>query len=447
MTADRHHENTDTLIDALRDAIIDLGEKPSLVVSFSGGGDSSALLHAMAGLRESSGVELRAIHVNHGLHPDAKDWEQHCRDFAIQLGVAFTGVRVQVIDNGDGIESAARDARYAALFAHTKKDEHIVLAQHRDDQAETVLLRLLRGSGVTGLSAMRAISERGGRRLWRPWLDQPRSLIDSYCRQHGIAFIDDPANRDPRHSRSRLRQDVMPLLREHWPSADAALSQSAALLADDAERLMRLDRANLAIIQGLDPDTLSIPALLALDAVERRGVLRAFLLERQAAPIPARVLARLDELFDAKNEAEAKLDWAATSLRRYRDRLHLCRPDAASTAFPTEDWNGQAALSWGDGWQLRFEPPPAAALSLRVASRGGGERLQLPGKSHSQDLNKLLQEAGVPPWQRGRLPLLWLIDEDGPSLLAVGDLFRSQSLQALESLHGARLRCQPPAPR
>ncbi|MCB1561364.1 MAG: tRNA lysidine(34) synthetase TilS [Xanthomonadales bacterium] len=431
------------MIAALRSSFAKLGERPSLVVAFSGGGDSSALLHVLATLRKASGFDLHAIHVNHGLHADAGRWQQQCHNFAEQLGVAFTSIAVEVKETGDGLEAAARDARYAALFDNTQPDDIIVLAHHRDDQAETVLLRLLRGSGSAGLGAMQPWSERSGRRLWRPWLQQPRSAIDAYCERHAIEHVHDPANRDPRHLRSRLRQQVMPLLRELSPSADAALGQSAALLREDAERLLRLDRANLATIQGLDPETLSVQALLRLENAEQRAAIRCFLAERGAPSMPARVMAQLDDLLDVDRSAEPLLQWAGMSLRRYRDLLYLCPIDDAANDLPSTGWNGQRPFNWPNGWQLAFDPPPSTTLQLRVAPREGGERIQLIGKSHSQDLNKLLQEAGIPPWERSRLPLLWLDADDGPQLLAVADLFRSESLQKLEASHGIRFRCEP----
>ena len=437
----------DALLAEFETQIADFDDAPSLVVAFSGGGDSSALLHALATLRGARGLDLRAIHVNHGLHADADRWEQQCRDFAKQLGVTFTSIPVEVTETGDGLEASARDARYAALFANTQPDDIIVLAHHQDDQAETVLLRLLRGSGSAGLGAMRRWSERGARRLWRPWLQQPRSAIDAYCERCGIEHVHDPANHDPRHVRSRLRQEVMPLLRELSPSADAALAQSAALLREDAERLVRLDRANLAMIQGLDPDTLSIPELSRLEDVEQRAAIRCFLAEREAPPMPVRVMAQLDALLNANKGAEPVLQWAGMSLRRYRDLLYLCPIDHVADDLPSADWNGKQPVAFPHGWRLAFDPPLEAPLRLRITAREGGERIQLAGKSHSQELNKLLQEAGVPPWERFRLPLLWLDAEDGPRLLAVADLFRSEPLRQLETTHGIRFRCEPSGSR
>ena len=444
MNANERENDSNALIDALRGSLAEFEAAPSLVVAFSGGGDSSALLHALAALRDVKRFDLRAIHVNHGLHADAERWEQQCRSFAEQLSVACSSIPVEVIETGDGLEAAARDARYAALFANTGADDIIVLAQHRDDQAETVLLRLLRGSGGHGLSAMKSLSRRGGRRLWRPLLELPRSTIDAYCRAHAIDPIHDPANRDPSHSRSFLRQTVMPLLRQQWPSVDAALAQSASVLAEESQRLRGLDRQNLAQAQGLDPDTLSITELKRHTAAARRALLRTFVAARDAPPIPARVLARLDDLLDATDDAGALLRWADTSLRRYRGLLHLCRDQAETTTAC--DWDGRAALTRLDGWRLRFDPAPKETLSLRISPRRGGERIQLAGKSHSQDLNKVLQEIGVPPWQRDRLPLLWLDVPDGPNLLAVGDLLRSSALAALESRDGCRFNCFPPDP-
>ncbi|HEY4528819.1 MAG TPA: tRNA lysidine(34) synthetase TilS, partial [Luteimonas sp.] len=220
---------------ALSDALFDVpcGDGTAgIVVALSGGLDSTVLLHRLAARPELRRRGLRAIHVHHGLHADADAWAGHCGQACAALGVPLRVLRVAVPrDSGFGPEGAARSARQAAFADALDADEVLALAHHLDDQAETFLLRALRASGPDGLAAMRPWRRFGPGWMWRPLLQQPRARIEAWARAHGLAWIEDPANADPAHARSLLRHRVMPLLRSHWPGADAAFARSAAFCA------------------------------------------------------------------------------------------------------------------------------------------------------------------------------------------------------------------------
>jgi tRNA(Ile)-lysidine synthase len=209
-----------------------------LLVGFSGGRDSTALLHRLATLPDAPWAGLRAIHVHHGLHAGADRWAQQCEAQARDWNVDCAVRRVAVKREGRGLEDAARQARYAAFDAERRADECLVLAHHRDDQAETLLLALLRGSGERGLSAMRDFTVDARGPIWRPLLATPGAAVADYAAQHELSWIEDPSNRDERLSRNQLRYTVMPLLRRHWPQADEALAASAQRLAE-ADGLLR----------------------------------------------------------------------------------------------------------------------------------------------------------------------------------------------------------------
>ncbi|HJT96837.1 MAG TPA: tRNA lysidine(34) synthetase TilS, partial [Rhodanobacteraceae bacterium] len=185
------------------------GAPPGAVcVGYSGGLDSTVLLHALAASSAARARSLRALHVDHGLHADSAAWADHCRTFAATLAVPLDVVRVAVgTTRGQGLEAAARNARYAAFEAALAPGELVALAHHRDDQTETVLLKLLRGAGPEGLAGMRALRPLGPGHLWRPLLDVPRDALRDYAQMHGLAFLDDPSNADTRHARNFLRAE------------------------------------------------------------------------------------------------------------------------------------------------------------------------------------------------------------------------------------------------
>ena len=442
-----------------------------LLVGFSGGLDSTVLLHALAttaGLREAG---LRAIHVHHGLHADADVWAAHCRLTCDALGVPMVLARVQVAnDAGLGLEASARAARYSAFRDALGPNETLVLAHHRDDQAETVLLRLLRASGGAGLSGMPAGRPFAHVALWRPWLEVPRASLVEAATRHGLHWIDDPSNSDQSLDRNFLRARVLPLLTERWPQAGRALSRSAALLAEDAALLADEAAVRLAQVQGVDPQTLSVAALMQLPRAWRARVLRTWITGLGLPPLPGNAIAVIEtDLLPARRDAEPRLCWRGVIVRRWRD---LLRAEAIREALPADweaTWDGNEALSLPTGDKLAFVgagmtmptsaeaisrtqacrnapceevavmPAPTGAPSLvaLVRARRGGERLTQPGRANSHSLKHVLQDLGVPPWERERLPLVFAADGE---LLAVGDLAISARLTDWSRDSGRYLR-------
>src|SRR5690606_12981349 len=246
-----------------------------LLVACSGGMDSGALLHLLAadaGVRQRG---LRAIHVHHGLHPDADAWALHCARVCGDLDVALDVVRVEVArDCGSGLEAAARAARHAAFETALRSDEVLVLGHHLDDQAETFLLRALRASGVDGLAAMRPWRRFGRGWMWRPLLDIPRARLLDHARAHGLRWIEDPSNASEAHDRNFLRRQVMPLLRTRWPHAGDAFAQAARLQRETAVLLEEPDAQALATLRTVDPHCLHVPPPATLPAARQSRVLR-----------------------------------------------------------------------------------------------------------------------------------------------------------------------------
>lgn len=400
-------------------ALLDACGDGPLIVALSGGLDSSVLLHALARDPRARRRGLRALHVHHGLHADADRWAGRCAALCDALEVPLHVEAVVVRDAGLGREGDARAARHAAFEAHAGDGGVLALAHHLDDQAETFLLRALRASGPDGLAAMRPLRPLAGGWLWRPLLGLPRDRLLDYARHHRLSWVEDPANADLDLDRNFLRHRVLPLLRERWPHAAGALARSASLARESVDLLDDEDAVALAGASTDDPAVLDARALRGLPPPRRARVLRRWIAGLGLPPIPALALARVDrELLPARSDSIAEVEWADTVVHAWRDHLHAA-PRAGSVASGWRlDWDGRTPLVLPDGGSLETRPGILWPEPLRVGARSGGERIRLPGRSHRHLLKHALQDAGVPPWLRGRLPLLWSLDGE---LLAAGD--------------------------
>lgn len=374
-----------------------------LRVAFSGGLDSTVLLHALAA---AGTTRVAAIHVHHGLQSMADDWASHCESICAALGVPLTVLRARIEpDDAEGPEAAARTARYALLRSAMTPGDLLVTAHHRADQAETVLLRLLRGSGVHGLAGMRVLSDFAPGRLWRPLLDLSRTTLLAYATARGLRWLDDPHNLDRRYARSWLRADILPGLRARYPQIDAALARTARL-ADEAAALLdeRAEADRQLVAHG---DALAIPGLLALTPARRHNLIRHWLAALGYRPPFAAMLDRLDrELLAAALDADPRLRWPGCELRRHRDLLHAMTPlDDDDVPSPPLRWTEARVLQLPHAaGELHAERPPPLPLMIRTPQRG--ETIRPAGGRHHRECRKLFQELGIPVWARTRLPVL-----------------------------------------
>lgn len=379
-----------------------LAETP-IAVGFSGGLDSTVLL---AALRQLGLRRLRAIHVHHGLQPAADAWVDHAEAVCAGWGLALEVRRVAVdAGSAQGPEAAAREARYAAFAASLAAGEVLALAHHRDDQAETFLLRALRGSGPRGLAAMRSWRPHAAGAIWRPLLDTPRADLAGWARSQGLRWVEDPHNHDARYERVWLRQQLLPKLAAHGPAALERLAESARLCAEADALLDELAAADAARARA--GDSLDLGVLAALSPARQRLLLRWWVRERGLPPPPRTRLDRLPELLDAAGDAEPLLDWPGAELRRYRGRLYLMTtlPAPPPPDF-CEDWDGRGALCLPPGCgRLSGAEPVRRRFSVRFAA--GGERYRPHPEQPSRRLKNLFQESAVPPWRRRRTPLLF----------------------------------------
>ncbi|MCD9028106.1 tRNA lysidine(34) synthetase TilS [Luteimonas sp. BDR2-5] len=416
-----------------------------LLVGFSGGLDSTVLLHRLARDSALRAHGLRALHVHHGLQPAADAWAAHCREVCAMLDVPLDVATVTVArDSALGPEGAARVARHAAFADALQAGGILVLAHHQGDQAETFLLRALRGAGPDGLAAMRPVRPFARGLLWRPLLGLPRAALADYARAHALAWIEDPSNAGDDPDRNFLRNRVLPLLRTRWPHAGAAFATAAALQADAVDLLTPDDADALAQARSADPRVLRIAALAALAPARRARVLRRWIHECGLAPLPAAGIAWCAaEVAAPASDRNPRFDWHGCRLQRWRGLLHADVVRAPLDAGFHAEWSGASPLPLPGGGLLALDGAPvtSAPWPLTVRARRGGERIVLPGRRHSHALKHVLQSLAVPPWLRAQLPLL--SDGDG-RVLAAGDLVHDAGFDAWLRDSGAVLRWQPP---
>ena len=429
-----------------------LGLAPAtpLKVAFSGGLDSHVLLHALTALRAqcSPPIALSAVHIDHGIHHDSAEWTRHCQIICTELDVTFESQRVQLVSVADdGLEAAARYARYAALKQRLAPGEVLLTAHHLDDQAETVLLQLLRGAGVHGLAGIASIDDFGGGRLARPLLNVPRAALLDYALLHNLHWIEDDSNAHLQHRRNLIRHRILPLLKSQWPRAAELLARNACHASEAAGLLDALAGDDLRLCER-DPATLSITALRALARPRLANLLR-YWLRQQRLPTPSTL--HLTELIaiilHEPTSRRACLSWPGAEVWRYRDDLHAALPLSMPEPeldiswdmtepleVPRFGWRLQAVASRGEG--LARARLPAAPLRVRL--RRGGEICRLPGRQHHHKLKKLLQASHIAPWRRLRLPLLYV----GETLAAVADLWVCEPYAAQADEPGVRLILQ-----
>ena len=376
-----------------------------VAVAVSGGRDSMALLHCTAGVARAQGIAVVALHVHHGLQADADAWAHTVERACQRRGVHFSLTRlVGQPAPGESVEAWARLGRYRALaeMARAAGAELVLLAHHRRDQAETFVLQALRGGGPAGLAAMPVRVERQGIVWARPWLAQSAESIAAYARSHRLRFAEDPSNEDGRYARSRLRQRVMPALREAFPGAEASL---AAAAVQSAQAQAVLDEVAAADLSSLcDGDALRLTPWRLLSMARQRNALQAWLRGQLGRGVPHTLIERLMKELPAPGVAQWACD--GVTLRRYRARLTMAplqstladgetgiRRDALMQQAGAEQGGIATRLLQGAQWQ----------------ARKGGERFQRVAGTPPRSLKKQYQAAGVPPWQRDA-PLLFSCD-------------------------------------
>lgn len=406
-----------------------------LLVGFSGGLDSSVLLHLLTRLRTGQRPDLiiRAIHIHHGINPQANDWVEHCQYQCQQWQVPLEIVPVQLNTRKNGIEAAARAARYHAFSTHLTDKEVLLTAQHQDDQCETFLLALKRGSGPTGLSAMASKMAFAQSQLLRPLLSCSRQNLMDYAQRHQIQWVEDESNQDRRFDRNFLRQEIIPLLNQRWPHFSQTVTRSASLCAEQEQLLDELLTATLDQWQHTD-GSLTTDGLITMSEVKRNAVLRRWL-SRHHVSMPSRdQLQRLwHEVVLARIDANPCLQLGQHQVRRFRQRLYLSSSQQINITSQCLHWCvsedlllpanlGVLRLTNADGQQIRAARPNES-VKIRFGLQG---KVKIVGRDRSRESKKLWQELGVPPLMRNQIPLLYFNEQ----LIAACDFFVTAEGQA-----------------
>ena len=407
-----------------------LAGQRNLLVAYSGGLDSSVLLHQLVCLRQSEpDRQLRAIHIHHGLNPLAESWVIHCQQQCAEWQVPLTVVRVNVDGREKGIEAAAREARYQAFRRHLQEGESLVTAQHLDDQCETLLLALKRGSGPAGLAGMPSAARSGTYQHLRPLLSLTRHQLESWAARHALRWIEDDSNQDTRYDRNFLRQTVIPQLSLRWPHFSQAVSRSAALCGEQEQLLDELLAESLAALLD-DRGALAIAPLETMSEARRGALLRRWIRHHQGV-MPARdALSRIwQEVACSREDAKPCLQLGHCEVRRFRHRLYwlvTARPvrdividwplSEASLTLPArmgrlvrrDKKAGELTSGAAFGWTGEIRAPAVGeTVSIRFQAQG---KFHIVGRVGSRPLKKIWQELGVPPWLRERTPLIFYGD-------------------------------------
>lgn len=388
-------------------------------LAYSGGLDSQVLLHALSQLLPVA--RLRAIHINHSWHVDAVKWAELCQHTCEKLGIYCEVITVDARPKaGESPEAYARQARYKAIAKRIPAGDYLLTAHHRDDQAETLLLQLLRGSGLRGLASMPFCQPFAKAYLMRPLLKFSRTELHEYAKAQQLIWIEDSSNMDLRFNRNFIRHQVLTCIQQRWPQANNTLARTTENISEAHCLLEEIAYEDWRTVRGPVLNILIISCLLGLSAARRRNVLR-YWLSRLNFPIPSqKQLQQIEGLLVSKPDASPQVNWGGAQLRRYRDSLY---------ALPLE--NEQALLKLAVPWVLN-QALPLPRLGLLTASktlgqgltcslmeekqvhvdfRQGGERFYSSERLGSHPLKKLFQEWGVPPWQRNKIPLIFYQQE------------------------------------
>ncbi|MFT5082433.1 MAG: tRNA(Ile)-lysidine synthase [Lentisphaeria bacterium] len=412
--------DSEAILQEIMPNMVDVG---TVWVAFSGGLDSSVLLHLASRWQQSSEFAdktLAALHVNHQLSSQATRWREHCHTIAANYKIPFVCETVTVAKSQRGVEHEAREQRYRAFAKHMGDRDVMLFAHHAEDQAETMLFRLLRGSGLTGLCGMAASRPLARGKLLRPLLHHSKQQLCAYAAQYGLEWVEDESNFNTDFDRNFLRQQIFPLLRDRWASAVQKMTQSAQWLSEAEHLLMEHAEQDLCRCQHRKErlgESIALETFFDFSVARQKNIIR-FWVKRHNYTLPsADQLAQLSSLLSAKIDGLPTLAWGQCELRRYANRVYLIPRLGPVNSGEEVEWSGATVAALADG--SRLECLSAGTGPFQISFRCGGERCKPLTRGHSQRLKKLLQEYAVEPWLRDRAPLIRVAG----AIVAVADIF------------------------
>ena len=403
-----------------------------IILAYSGGVDSHVLLHLIASNPDLKS-KIIAVYIHHGLQVEADGWGEHCQLVALNLGVRFKIIKVIIDDvSGKSIEELARDARYQALKPLLEAEGVLLLAQHREDQLETVLLQLFRGAGVQGLSGMPVEIPFGKGRMCRPLLDVSKQDIYDYAISNKLSWVEDPSNKSNDFDRNFLRNEIVPKLKQKWPALDKTVARSARHCANAHQLSEDVSKDFLSQIINKADHTLNIAKLIEHDSyMQSLGIRQWFKFNQLRMPAESVIHCILNELIKATESRNPELKGEGYRIRRYRDKLFCLKGKELEQQLVAinQQWkSGLKQITLGNGAMLTIVDSEQG-LSKRkweiaevsVRFRQGAEKIRLVGREGRHTLKKLYQEKGIPPWERNTIPLIYLDNQ----LAAIANLWVS----------------------
>ncbi len=406
------------LFDALTQVCLEQGLDKTYCLAYSGGVDSTVLLHALATLRSLYPIKIKAVHVHHGLSPHADAWARHCEQTCAEYGVTFSMYQVDATArDGKSREEVARQSRYAVFAKLMTQNDILLTAHHQDDQAETLLLQLTRGAGPKGLAAMPVVAKFHAGLHVRPLLNCSRETLHHYAEEHHLHWVDDESNDDCSYSRNFIRHEVLPLLKTRWVSITETLARVASHCAESQHLIETMSETDLSYCYGSRANTLSVKKLLGLPLPRLRQVLRLWFVHNHfRTPSTVKLQHIIHDVLHAAVDKQPLVRWGDVEVRRYRDDIYVMHALREMNLTDEHIWDLDSPLTLADGRVLTVDHMLQQGVLIDVPLvivrfRRGGETIRLPGREHSHMLQKLFQEWGVPPWLRDRTPLIYVGDE------------------------------------
>lgn len=393
---------------------------PRVLIGFSGGLDSSVLLHAASALVEPE--RLLALHINHQLNETSDNWEVHCKEVAEELGCAFYSERIR-LESDVGIEEHARQARYKVFERILGEKDLLLLGHHADDQVETFLFRLFRGSGVKGLAAIPPARSLGKGRILRPLLSRSKQELEKLAHASKIHWVEDPSNADSQFDRNFIRNELMLLVKDRWTEADTQVLHAVECLRETDELLSEIAMEDIAACDFRKESlgvSLCLTKLKDMSPLRKENLLRRFFyMQTNTQPNAERLRVITEELIGAAEDKQPCVQMLSSELRRFKDRLYLIPrisglPESSAVI---RKWDGEKPYALYPGvWSIEQLSGPDAK-ECRVAFRQGGERAKPIDRDRSQSLKKLMLEYDIEPWLRDWIPIIYL----GDQIVGVGD--------------------------